>query len=104
MRVIAMSLAFVSAASAVLGIAALRGDRRSADRSPFAARLAAAIPARLRPPLDLAARIEAAGAPSGLGAGEFMALKMLCALRAAPLAAAFGSAAPGRLGLLVFVA
>ena len=77
---------------------------RARERKPrprTARRVAALIPARLRPPLDLAARIEAAGSPGGLGPGEVMAVKAATALLAAPLGTAFGTAAPGRLGLLL---
>jgi tight adherence protein C len=101
--VIASGLAFVAAVCAVAGIASLCGDRK--PRSQGAARrLAAAVPARLRPPLDLAARIEAAGSPGNLDAGEVMAVKALTALLAAPLSAATASAAPGRLGALLLIA
>jgi tight adherence protein C len=100
---IAAGLAFAAAASAVAGIASLVSARTRARQPGFARRLAAAIPARLRPPLDLAARIEAAGSPGGLGAGEVMAVKAAAALLAAPLGTAFGAAAPGRLGLLLAV-
>jgi tight adherence protein C len=69
-----------------------------------AKRIAALVPTRLRPPLDLAARIEAAGTPGAVGVGEVMALKAGAALACAPVAAAVGGIAPGRLGLLLTVA
>jgi tight adherence protein C len=101
---VAEALAGFAAVATVGGCAAIAGSRPRGDRVPLAQRIAAAVPARLRPPLDLAARIEAAGAPAGLGAGEVMAIKALGALIAAPLATAFGHAAPGRLGLLILMA
>lgn len=97
---IASASAFIAAASAVSGLATLLGGR-TRDRSGLARRIANAVPARLRPPLDLAARIEAAGSPGRLGAGELMAIKALSAFVAIPLATAFGSAAPGRLGFVL---
>lgn len=101
---IAPALAFLAAAFAVVGCASLVSTRTRARRQGLAKRIAAAVPARLRPPLDLAARIEAAGRPGGLGAGEVMAVKAGTALVAAPLGAALGAAAPGRLGLLLALA
>ena len=95
---ISAALAFTAAASAVAGSAALLGSRPPRARGGLARRLAAAVPARLRPPLHLATRIEAAG--SDLTPPEFMAIKALAALMAAPLGAALAAAAPGRLGPL----
>jgi tight adherence protein C len=97
-------LAFASAALAAAGagcLMSLAPRRAGAGRVGLAARIAEAVPARLRPPLDLAARIEAAGSPAGLGARELMALKAAAALACAPPGTAFGSLVPGRLGLLV---
>jgi tight adherence protein C len=99
--VISAALAFAAAALGVAGVESLLRARVRRTRAGFARRVAAAVPARLRPPLDLAARIEAAGAPGGLAAGEFMALKALAALLAAPFGTLLGAAAPGRLGVLV---
>src|SRR5947207_10340926 len=99
---IAPGLAFVAAVLAVAGLGMLLGQRpRDGTRPSAARRIAALIPARLRPPLDLAARIEAAGSPGGLGAGEVMAFKVGAALAAAPVGTVFGSVVPGRLGLLL---
>jgi tight adherence protein C len=53
---------------------------------------------------DLAARIEAAGAPLGLSAPDVTALKAGTALAALLAALALGVALPGRLGLLGLVA
>ncbi|MEA2690217.1 MAG: tight adherence protein [Candidatus Eremiobacteraeota bacterium] len=101
----AQALAFIAAVLAVTGIASLNASRtRGQTRPTLAKRIANAIPARLRPPLDLAARIEAAGSPGGLGAGEVMAVKALSALAAAPIGTALGAAAPGRIGLLLALA
>jgi tight adherence protein C len=102
--VIAAALAFASAAFGVAGCESLLCSPTRARRPSMARRLASLVPARLRPPLDLPARIEAAGSPGGLGAGEVMAVKAAGALVAAPLGTAFGAAAPGRLGLLLAVA
>ncbi|MEA2273459.1 MAG: tight adherence protein [Solirubrobacteraceae bacterium] len=101
---IASALAFAAAASAVAGCASLVSPRPRGARPSIARRIASVVPARLRPPLDLAARIEAAGCPGGLGAGEVMAIKAAGALLAAPLGTAFSAIAPGRLGLLLLVA
>jgi tight adherence protein C len=90
------ALAFAAAASAVAGAAQLLGGRRQRASAGIAQRLAAAVPARLKPPLDMAARLEAAG--STLTPTEFMALKALAALTASPVGAALATAAPGRLG------
>lgn len=98
--------AFLAAACAVAGMGALRRaaePKSGAGRASPVARLAAAVPARLRPPLDLPARIEAAGRPGGLSAGELMGAKALAALLCAPLAAAVSAAAPGRLGVLLLI-
>jgi tight adherence protein C len=101
--VISAALAFAAAASGVAGIASILGARPKRDGGGFPRRLAAAVPARLKPPLDLAARLDAAGRPGNLKPAEFMAIKALAALTAAPLGAALGSAAPGRLGILLAI-
>jgi len=99
--VIAILLAFVAAALAVAGAGVLVGERQQRQGgTSIVRRLAALVPARLRPPLDLAARIEAAGSPGGIGAGEVMALKVGAAVLAVPFATLSGSVVPGRLGLL----
>lgn len=97
-------LAFVAVFAGLGGVVTLIGGRERRSRAPLAWRLAAAVPARLRPPLDLAARIEASGSPGGVGPAEFMALKALGALIAAPPAIAVSAAAPGRLGVLLLAA
>jgi tight adherence protein C len=94
--VISAALAFAAAACGVAAIAQLLGGRRPGTSAGIAQRLAAAVPARLKPPLDLQARVEAAG--TTLTPTEFMALKALAALTASPLGAALATAAPGRLG------
>jgi len=101
--VISAALAFAAAAFALAGAASIHASRPPRKREGFARRLAAAVPARLRPPLDLPARLEAAGSPGGLSPGEFMAIKALAALTAAPMGVTLGAAAPGRLGLLLTV-
>lgn len=98
---ISAALAFAAAAAAVAGIASILGARPKRQRDGFVRSLAAAVPARLKPPLDLAARLDAAG--STLKPTEFMAVKVLTALIGAPLGAMLGAAAPGRLGILLTV-
>jgi tight adherence protein C len=93
---IAAGLAFAAAASAVVGLAQMLAARSPRRRAGFARAFANAVPARLKPPLDLQARLEAAG--SDFKPGEFMALKVLAALTSAPLGAALATVAPGRLG------
>src|SRR5947207_9183464 len=96
-------MAFGAAVLAISGIGELLGSRPRRNEGA-ARRFARAIPARLRPPLDLAARIEAAGSPGGLGASELMAIKALTALLATPVATLSAQAAPGRLGILLTLA
>ena len=93
---ISAALGFAAAASAVAGIASILAARPKRTNDGFARGLAAAVPARLKPPLDLAARLEAAG--STLNATEFMAFKALAALTATPVGATLATSAPGRLG------
>ena len=103
---VASALAFLGAVLGVAGMSTLR-PRRAGERRTIQAvvpRIAAALPARLRPPLDLPARIDAAGCPGGLGAGEVMAVKAAAAFAALPLGSVFGALMPGRLGVLVTVA
>jgi tight adherence protein C len=100
----AVLLASVSAALAIAAVGVLLETRRPQARAPMARRLAAVVPARLRPPLDLAARIEAAGSPGGIGAGELMAIKVVAAVAAAPFGTAFGAVVPGRLGVALTLA
>ena len=100
---ISAALAFAAAALAIAGVAQVRAARPPRTSGGGARRLAAVVPARLRPPLDLAARIEAAGRPGNLGPGDFMAIKALAALASAPIGAALATAAPGRLGPITMV-
>jgi tight adherence protein C len=96
--VISAALAFAAAALAVAGTGSILATCAPSRRDGFARRLAAAVPARLRPPLDLAGRLEAAGSPGRLTPKEFMAIKVLTGLSAAPIGATLATAAPGRLG------
>lgn len=102
------ALAFAAAASAVAGLTLVAAPRRASPRRAslpaLAARLAALLPARMRPPLELDARIEAAARPGGVGAGDVLALKLVAAFASLPFASAAGSIAPGRLGLALMVA
>ncbi|HEX6715070.1 MAG TPA: type II secretion system F family protein [Thermoleophilaceae bacterium] len=100
---ISAALAFLAAASAVVGTASILGARPRRDSGGLARRLAAVVPARLKPPLDLAARLEAAGSPGNLRPAEFMGIKALAALAAAPAGATLATAAPGRLGPVLLV-
>jgi tight adherence protein C len=119
--VIAAALAFVAAASAAAGIALLAPEpsgRRRGRTGTRVLRLLALAGARLRVhggdsrpaarggagPADLAARIEAAGRPGGLGVRELTAAKLAGAALAGVLGAALGSVAPGRLGFLMTLA
>ncbi len=54
-------------------------------------------------PGDLAARLDAAGRPGGLGEREVMTAKLAMALIAASVGAVVGAAAPGRLGTVILV-
>jgi tight adherence protein C len=94
--VISAALAFAAAASAVAGAVELLAARPPRASAGIGRRLAAAVPARIRPPLDLPARLEAGG--STFTPAEFMAIKALAALTCAPIGAALATAAPGRLG------
>jgi tight adherence protein C len=96
--VISAALGFAAAGLAVTGIASIHAGRQPQASAGFARRLAAAVPARLKPPLDLAARLEAAGSPGNLSPKEFMAIKALTGLIAVPPGVAFSAVAPGRLG------
>jgi tight adherence protein C len=121
--VIAALLAFLAAASAAAGLALLAPEPRvSRPASPGtrALRLLAAAGGRLRVgrpgagrpavarfttgPVDLAARIEAAGRPAGLGVRELTAAKLAGAVLAGVSGAAAGSLAPGRLGFVLTLA
>jgi tight adherence protein C len=119
-------LAFLCAALAVAGLAALledlagsgrgreRGNGRGPERDdgrrgPRLLRLLARLGRRLRPgrapaPRDLEARIAAAGRPGGFGARELMAAKVAAALAGALTAAILSTAAPGRLGIALVAA
>ena len=109
----AVALSFLSAALGVLGAVVLAGTLpRAGRRSRAVPRLihalvrAGAPAARRRPlraPRDLAARIEAAGRPGGLGERELMAAKAAAALAGGGVGATLSAAAPGRLGPLLLV-
>ena len=58
----------------------------------------------LTAPADLDARIAAAGRPAGLGSRELMAAKGAAAIAAGLLSVALGTAAPGRLALVLMTA
>ena len=103
----------VLAAAAIVEVTALRGGSGARGgggrrRGPLAvARAALARLGRRRAPVapqDLAARVDAAGAPLGLTVPEVMALKCGAAVAGALLALAAGALAPGRLGVVVLLA
>ena len=104
-------LAFASAMLAALGVAALapRSGRRGSPAVPrlLRALVRAGAPAArhptLRAPRDLAARIEAAGRPGGLGERELMAAKAAAAIVGGAAALILSASAPGRLGVLLVV-
>jgi tight adherence protein C len=109
--VIAAALAFVAAASAAAGIALLAPEAGRRQRTTPGARLLRLLAAaggrlgRAGPvPVDLDARIEAAGRPGALGVRELTAAKLAAAALAAVLGAATASLAPGRIGLVLIVA
>lgn len=82
---------------------------RRALRHPQPLRILVALGTRLRPgaggaPLDLRARIAAAGDPAGVGVRELMAAKVGAALGAGGTGAGLASLAPGRLGFAIVLA
>lgn len=121
-ELLAPLLGFAAAALAVAGAGDLvllrRGMRRpsaggrNGGRGVRTLRLLARAGRRLRPaaagepaaPHDLAARIEAAGRPGGLGVREVMGAKLAAAVCGGLAGAVLGGAAPGRLGFALVVA
>lgn len=117
------ALAGVAVAGCVVDLAALAGARAAARAA--AARAAAAgdttaggrarrwslalgailrrAGVTLEPPAGLAARLAAAGLPDRVGPGDAMTAKLGAALAGVLVAATFGTAAPGRAGLLALV-
>jgi tight adherence protein C len=104
----AAALAFLSAALAVAGLAAIAPRPRitRADRGAGLLRLLAAAgrPLGASTPRDLAQRIAAAGVPPGLGPRELMAAKLAAAVACGAAGLLAAPVAPGRLGPLVVVA
>lgn len=106
---VAVLLTFIAASLAPIGLALIvepsprRGSRRRANVARLLARVAAvAHPGRgARPPLDLEARIAAAGRPGGLGPSEVMVAKLALAAAGGAAGAALALVAPGRLGLVL---
>jgi tight adherence protein C len=89
------------------GAAAGRAARRPARRRRRLAAALAGLGSRLGgppPPADLTARIDAAGAPAALRAGDVMAIKAGAALVALLVALPVAAASPGRLGPVLGVA
>jgi tight adherence protein C len=102
------AVAAALAAAAAVDLAAALGERRAARPRP--ATLLAAL-ARVgrhlgapAPPAELAARIDAAGAPAGLRVADIMAIKAAAALLTLPVALPLAAALPGRLGPVAAVA
>jgi tight adherence protein C len=111
--VIPAALAFVAAACAAAGLALLApqpGARRRRTAGARMLRLLAVAGNRMRAgrwpagPVDLGARILAAGRPAGLGVRELMAAKIAGAACAGILGTLLGSLAPGRLGFVLTLA
>jgi tight adherence protein C len=120
----AATLAFGAGVLATFGFAALAGPaggwmaglrllvarrrhRPARGRGERAVRALARLggaAARRAAPRALERRIEAAGRPAGLEPRELMAAKLAGVVVAAPPGAVLGTAAPGRLGLLIVVA
>ena len=115
-----MSVALLLAIGAAISAAAAVTEVLTAPRRPRPSRTAARIghlgamtvllariarrAGRRAAPRDLDARIAAAGAPLGLGAGDVAALKAAGAVGASLCAFTLHGLLPGRLGLLVLLA
>ena len=115
-----MSIALLLAVGAAISAAAAVTELLTAPRRPRPSRTAARIghlgamtvllariarrAGRRAAPRDLDARIAAAGAPLGLGAGDVAALKAAGAVGASLCAFTLHGLLPGRLGLLVLLA
>ena len=101
-------LAFAAGSLGAAGLVLLLGGRRARRREralpPLLAAAARLAPRRLRPTIDLVAKLEAAGEPAGLTAGDLMAAKAGSALTAALTSPLLASGAPGRLGALLVIA
>lgn len=99
------ALAFVSAALAVLAVGSLVPAGGGSGGGLLA--LGVSLGRRLRPaavaPLDLQARIAAAGAPGGLGVREAMALKIVGAVGLAVCCLPMATVLPGRLGIVAML-
>ena len=102
---LAAGLASVALAGLLAGV---RRPRRSGSPVPGRSRMMNALAvlggvgrqgSRARPPLDLEARVVAAGRPGGLGAREVMAAKLAALAAGGGAAAVLWPFAPGRLGL-----
>ena len=115
-----MSVALLLAVGAAISAAAAVTEVLTAPRRPRSSRTAARMghlgamtvllariarrAGRRAAPRDLDARIAAAGAPLGLGAGDVAALKAAGAVGASLCAFTLHGLLPGRLGLLVLLA
>ena len=115
-----MSIALLLAVGAAISAAAAVTEVLTAPRRPRSSRTAARMghlgamtvllariarrAGRRAAPRDLDARIAAAGAPLGLGAGDVAALKAAGAVGASLCAFTLHGLLPGRLGLLVLLA
>ena len=115
-----MSVALLLAVGAAISAAAAVTEVLTAPRRPRPSRTAARMghlgamtvllariarrAGRRAAPRDLDARIAAAGAPLGLGAGDVAALKAAGAVGASLCAFSLHGLLPGRLGLLVLLA
>jgi tight adherence protein C len=102
------AVAAALAAAAAVDLAAALGERRAArPRRPTLLAVLARMGRHLgapAPPAELAARIDAAGAPAGLRVADVMAIKAAAALLTLPVALPLAAALPGRLGPVAAVA
>jgi tight adherence protein C len=102
--VLTAALAFAAAAAGTAGVVLAAPVPRRPTGPGRGLRVLSAIGGPLRSrraPSDLAARIEAAGRPAGLGVREVMAAKVAAALLGGLAALPLAAIAPGRLGIVV---
>jgi tight adherence protein C len=106
----AAALAFLAALLATAGLASLAPGRRRRRLGGLSLRILVTAGESLRAslrlpaPRDLAARLDAAGLPPGLGEREVMAAKLGAAAVAGAIGLPMSTSAPGRLGPLVAAA
>jgi tight adherence protein C len=106
--ILAFGAAALGSAGGALLVPARRRGRAADSTAPRVLRLLSAAGSAMRArgataPLDLEARLLAAGRPAGLGARELMAAKLAAAGCGAGAGTALAAVAPGRLGPLLVV-